>query len=229
MVAPWMQTGSSMTSTPYSHGPKGQYVNDGDLQSFEPSERATVTVYNSMVARHMGFVFASAWVPIPGASGMVQANAEKQISQEGFDHFIPGLAPDIRHEIIRYFTRRRFALKTLGVIPYAGAVGSILHIYGLSRFVLALGDASMNSPEFFEEDMDAHLTELWADFEPNLWDGSSILKFYQETTGSPVSPQIRTQFTSTVETLEQKYIAAQDRIPGFEAFQEKGEEIDSYY
>jgi len=179
--------------------------------------------FNREIAKYIGVVFASAWVPVPGAATVVEIQAERELARFGFDSFLPDLDTDTEEQIIRLFRRKRFALKAFEIVPFAGSVISILHIYGKGMFILQVATRSEEDSSFWGPSLDEKLSAIWTEFEPSLWDGTEILSFYRETTGGQVSSEVETQFENTLRAIETKYKEAVENYPGFDAFQEKGE------
>ena len=180
-------------------------------------------VYKQMIAKHMGFVFLSGWVPIPGSSAGMEFYAEKELCDFARDNFLPAMQQDEKTFVMRFFKKKRFMLRTLELIPYAGSVLSIVHIYGKGHFLMEL--ASRNVDVASVETRKEALQEVWTDFEHLLWDGESMIDFYEEISSQNLPPQIKEHFSKVLQSLEKHYQEKLSSNPKFNDFQEKGEEF----
>lgn len=194
----------------------------GDLSVLDAAKREH---FNASIGHHIGLVFGSAWVPIPGASTAIELRAERELARLGFKAFTPHIEAPTQETVMRFFKRKRFALESLEAVLFAGSVLSILHIYGKGQYIMEVAAESHGDRAFFADDLDANLARLWADFEPRLWDGQELLDYYTKTTGLTLSTKVVDEFSSTLNTLEKKYAHAVKTIPGFETFQENGEAL----
>ena len=181
--------------------------------------------FNTNISHYIGAIFGSAWVPIPGAAMAVEFGASKELARFGFKTFIPSIDEDTQTQILRTFLKKRFALKSMEFIPFAGAVIGILHVYGKAHFIMEIAAASHGDSDYFGQPLDTNLNRLWGEFEPRLWDGQELLAYYRETTGLTLSDEVSEQFNSTLKTIESTYRKTTDAIPGFENLQEQGEEF----
>ena len=183
--------------------------------------------FDQSTARYIGLIFASSWTPLPGATAVVQLKAEYDITRTGFETIEPTVPEPLRDPIIRYFVRKRFLLKSASSIPYAGSTMSVVHIYGLSRFILAVADhrARYAAVPLNEDTLDELLDTIWPQFEPTLWDGDAVLSFYEAASGVKAPNAVRSSFATVLKSIQKQYELLASKVPGFDTVQKHGEAI----
>ncbi|MEE2756874.1 MAG: hypothetical protein VYA30_09440 [Myxococcota bacterium] len=183
--------------------------------------------FDKLTARYIGLMFASSWTPLPGATAVVQLKAEYDITKFGFERISPTVAEQFRDDIVRYFVRKRFVLKSASSIPYAGSTMSVIHVYGLSRFILAVAEHrdAMNALDMTDESLKEMLDSIWPEFDQLLWDGDAVLSFYEDITGLKTPAPIAKTFGTVLMAIKKQYDRLAEHLPGFDALQKHGEAI----
>ena len=94
---------------------------------------------------------------------------------------------------------------------------SVVHIYGLSRFILAVADhrARYAAVPLNEDTLVELLDTIWPQFEPTLWDGDAVLSFYEAASGVKAPNAVRSSFDSVNQFKQYELLSSKvpDLIP----------------